>query len=108
MWRIYSPEPTMKVGVKVATTIRRLFQNLKRVGSTAPYLQFFVGKISYPLEQQITRLMHGLTFADIAIGGQGDKFANLLCVKGEAFQHENEVAHWAVLVPAFPERVRRL
>lgn len=91
MWRIYSPDSQAKVGVKVATTPRRLFQNLKLVGSAAPYLQFFIGKISYLMEQQITKLMQGLTFSDVALGGQGDKFAHLLCIKREAFQHENEV-----------------
>ena len=91
MWRIYSPDPKAKVGVKVATTIRRLFQNLKLVNSTAPYLQFFIGRITCLTEHQITSLMQALTFSDIAIGGQGDKFADLLCIKREAFQHENEV-----------------
>jgi hypothetical protein len=35
--------------------------------------------------------MRGLTFSDIAIGGQGDRFADLLCLNRTAFRHEREV-----------------
>jgi hypothetical protein len=91
MWRIYSPDPVKKVGVKVSTTIRRLFENLKHAGSSAPSLQFFVGRITYLSQPDIVKLMQNLTFADIAAGSQGDKFAALLCIKREAFRHECEV-----------------
>ncbi len=91
MWRIYSPDPKARIGVKVSTTIRRLFQNLQSVGSSAPDLQFFVGRVAYLTQQEITNLMQDLTFSDVTIGGRGDKFANLLCIKREAFSHENEV-----------------
>jgi len=91
MWRIYSPDPQKEVGVKVRTTIRKLFENLKAVGSPAASLQFFVGKVKYLTENQITNMMGNLTFADVAIGGQGDHFADLLCMKRTAFQHEAEV-----------------
>jgi hypothetical protein len=90
MWRIYSPDPN-KPGVKVKTTVRKLFDNLKTVSSTAPYLQFFVGRVDYKTEAEIGDLMGKLTFLDVSSGGQGDKFADLLCIKREAFQHEHEV-----------------
>lgn len=89
MWRIYSPDP--RVGVKVKSTIRKLFENLKRFGSPAPYLQFYVGRVLYMDQQQILDMMKGLTFSSLAIGGQGEGFAQLLCVKRTAFQHEQEV-----------------
>lgn len=91
MWRIYSPDPLNQVGVKVRTTIQKLFDNLKATGSLAPYLQFFVGKVEYMSERRIRNLMGGLTFADVAIGGQGDRFADLLCIKRTAFRHEHEI-----------------
>ncbi|MGO9744389.1 MAG: hypothetical protein ACLPN5_23280 [Roseiarcus sp.] len=91
MWRIYSPDPIKAVGVKVRTTIRKLFENLKMAGSPAAYLQFFVGRVEYLTEDQIKSMMGGLTFTDVAIGGQGDHFARLLCMKRTAFQHEAEV-----------------
>lgn len=91
MWRIYSPDPLTKPGVKVRTTIRKIFSNIKSSGSQAPYLQFFIGKVRYLSENDITKLMSHLTFMDIAIGGQGDHFAELLCLKRTAFQHESEI-----------------
>jgi hypothetical protein len=84
MWRIYSVDPNkagadpQKMGVKVKTTVGKLFENLKHTGSTAPYLQFFIGKVDYKTEAEITKMMQGLTFLDISFGGQGDKFADLL------------------------------
>jgi hypothetical protein len=91
MWRIYSPDPLKQVGVKVRTTIRKLFENLKATGSQAPSLQFFVGKVEYLSERRIRSMMRGLTFTDVAIGGQGDRFADLLCMKRTAFRHEREI-----------------
>jgi hypothetical protein len=91
MWRIYCPDPVANPGVKVRTTIRKLFDNLKGSGSPAPYLQFFIGKVEYRSERGIVNLMRGLTFTDIAVGGQGDRFADLLCLKRTAFRHEREV-----------------
>jgi hypothetical protein len=90
MWRIYS-DPKKKDGIKVKTTVRKLFANLEESGSVAPYLQFFIGKVAYKTEEEIYDLMRGLTFLDIAYGGQGCKFAELLCIKREAFSHEAEV-----------------
>lgn len=91
MWRIYSPDPLTRPGVKVRTTIRKIFDNIKLSGSPAPYLQFFIGKVKYCSENDIINLMSRLTFTDIAIGGQGDHFAELLCLKRTAFQHESEI-----------------
>lgn len=91
MWRIYSPNPKSQIGVKVSTTCRRLFENLKRAGSTTPYLQFFVGRVTYKSQAEIESAMRHLTFTDIAIGGQGEKFASLLCFKRDSFQHEKEL-----------------
>jgi hypothetical protein len=41
---------------------------LKGTGSDAPYLQFFVGRVDYKTESDITALMNKLTFLDIAVG----------------------------------------
>jgi len=93
MWRIYSPT-TQRIehtGVKVKSSIRRVFENLVRFESPAPYLQFFTGRVVYMEQHEIAKLMHDLTFQSIALGGQGEKFAQLLCVKRTAFRHENEM-----------------
>ena len=91
MWRIYSPDPNTMPGVKVRTTVQKVFNNLKASGSTIPYLQFFVGKVDYASETDIRQFMGKLTFSDIAMGGQGDRFADLLCIKRTAFEHEAEI-----------------
>lgn len=88
MWRIYSHEHT---GIKATTTIRKLFDNMVALGSWSRSNQCFVGKVRYWSESEIKDHMNGLVFADVAIGGQGDGFAELLCVKRKAFAHENEV-----------------
>jgi hypothetical protein len=91
MWRIYSPDAVAKPGVKVRSTLRKLFENLERVGPKDWPQQFFVGKIEYATQAELTARMSSLTFSDVAAGGQGDGFATLLCVKREAFAHEAEV-----------------
>src|SRR3954451_12475071 len=88
MWRIYSSD---KKGVKVKTTVRKLFNSLYDAGDGFATLKFFVGKVSYLTESEIKNFMSQITFWQIARGGQGDKFAKLLCIKREAFHHENEV-----------------
>jgi hypothetical protein len=98
MWRIYSHDPNRpddpdrgKAGVKVRSTIRKLFASLRSHPCPMPSLQFFVGKVEYMTEAQISAMMQGLTFLKVSTGGQGDGFAKLLCVKREAFVHEAEI-----------------
>jgi hypothetical protein len=88
MWRIYSPNQT---GIQAKTTIRKLFKNLRSVPSETPQLQFFVGRVEYMCQAEITALLNTLTFYDAASGGQGHSFAKLLCIKREAFRHEAEI-----------------
>lgn len=90
MWRIYSPSGASR-GVKVKTTIRRLFDNLTAVGPAEWPQQFFVGRIRYVNQAELDQMMARLTFADVAAGGQGTGFAELLCLKRDTFAHENEV-----------------
>ena len=59
--------------------------------SQAPQLQFFVGRVEYMCQAEITELMNILTFYDVAGDGQAHGFAKLLCIKREAFRHEAEV-----------------
>lgn len=90
MWRIYSPSGAGR-GVKVRTTIRRLFENLRAVGPAQWPQQFFVGRIRYVDQAELDQLMGRITFADVTAGGQGTGFAELLCLKRDTFAHENEV-----------------
>lgn len=90
MWRIYSPSGAGR-GVKVRSTIRKLFDNLRAVGPAEWPQQFFVGRIRYVRQDELDQLMARLTFADVAAGGQSTGFAELLCLKRDTFAHENEV-----------------
>jgi hypothetical protein len=45
----------------------------------------------YLTEAEIQDFMGKISFQDIQFGGQATGFAKLLCVKREAFRHENEV-----------------
>ena len=90
MWRIYSPSGAGH-GVKVRTTIRKLFDNLRAVGPAEWPQQFFVGRIRYVSQAELDKLMSGLTFAGVAAGGQSTGFADLLCIKRDTFAHEDEV-----------------
>ena len=88
MWRIYSHG---KDGIKVKTTVRKLFESFYDDGDPFATLKFFLGKVSYHTEAEIALFMNRITFQDIAFGGQATTFAELLCIKREAFSHENEV-----------------
>ena len=88
MWRIYSSE---KEGLKVKTTIRKLFESFYDERDVYAPLKFLLGKVLYYSEAEIVNFMKRVTFQDISFGGQATKFAELLCVKREAFAHENEI-----------------
>jgi hypothetical protein len=88
MWRIYSHT---KDGVKVGTTVRKLFARFYDPGDRFADLKFFCGKVGYYTENEIATFMGRITFEDVAFGGQATKFAELLCVKREAFAHEREI-----------------
>jgi Protein of unknown function (DUF2971) len=88
MWRIYS---SRKEGVKIRTTIRRLFEGFYDEADEYASLKFFCGSVLYFSEADIVCFMNRITFQDVSSGGQATKFAELLCVKREAFEHENEI-----------------
>jgi hypothetical protein len=87
IWRIYSPR---KNGIRVAVRLGDLLDQLVSV-ATHPSLQAFAGRVLYWTETEIKTYVQNLTFTDLALGGTNDRFAELLCIKREAFEHENEV-----------------
>lgn len=88
MWRIYSH---CKNGVKVRTTIRKLFDSFYDGSDKFADLKFLIGKVQYQTTENIADFMSNVSFYDIASGGQATGFAKLLCVKREAFEYEREV-----------------
>lgn len=88
LWRIYRPN---KDGVRVATTIRKLFSCILDKNDDFRSLKYFIGKVSYKPRSEIEGFMTKTSFWDVALGGQNDKFARLLCLKRLEFPHENEI-----------------
>ena len=88
MWRIYSHD---KSGVKVRTTVRKLFESFYDKSDSYRKLKYFVGKVSYQSRQEIEDFLSRVAFTDLALGGQADKFARTLCIKRPEFDHEQEV-----------------
>ena len=101
MWRIYSPN---KDGVRVSTTVGKLFDAIYAETDIAASLKYFIGKVEYKTKQEISDFMQDTSFRSVAIGGQNDGFARLLCVKREAFTHENEVR---ILISKTPEEMEK-
>ncbi|MBN8815964.1 MAG: DUF2971 domain-containing protein [Sphingomonas sp.] len=88
MWRIYSATHT---GIKATARLGDLLDGLAVSARLAPSLQAFAGRVEYHDQQAIAAHMSSLTFTDLALGGTNDRFAELLCVKREAFAHEDEI-----------------
>ncbi len=101
MWRIYSPD---KNGVRVSTTVRKLFNTIYNKYDKFASLKYFIGKVNYGTKEQLNEFMNQNSFLNIAMGGQNDGFAKLLCIKREAFEHENEVR---ILVNENDEKKRK-
>lgn len=89
MWRIYSPN---KNGVRVRSTLFKVFSPLK--SQTPPDIgkKVFIGKVEYVKESDLVKelqkaKMDSLTF----VFKYEPMIINSLMMKREAFQHENEV-----------------
>ncbi len=88
LWRIYSSK---KEGIRVTTTVRKLFSLIWNETDKFKSLNYFVGSVEYKNRKEIEETMGNTSFWDIALGGQNDGFAKLLCMKRNEFKHENEV-----------------
>jgi hypothetical protein len=88
MWRIYSKK---KSGVRVSTTIRKLFTSFYDKTDKFAALKFAVGKVSYKPRSDIENFLASTSFADLTSGGQIHGVAETLCIKRPEFAHEKEV-----------------
>jgi hypothetical protein len=88
MWRIYSHD---KEGIRVSTTIRRLFSEVCDTKDEFAKLKYFIGAVRYQERAEIEEFIKTTSFMDLALGGQADKFAQTLCIKRLEFSHEKEV-----------------
>lgn len=88
MWNRYSIE---KTGVRISTTVRKLFEHLWDDADSYVGLRYFCGKVNYVDQREIESFLRYASFSEVAAGAQNDNFAKLLCVKRLGFQHEHEV-----------------
>lgn len=88
MWRIYSHN---KDGIRVKTTVGKLFSSIYDTQDTLASLKYFIGKVDYKTQNEIISIIQNTPFSTVMRGGQNDGFAELLCIKREAFLHEQEV-----------------
>jgi len=88
MWRIYSPN---KDGVRVKTTVGKLFDAIYDERDKFSRLRYFIGQVEYKTKQELESFMSGITVSDMMFGGQNKWLAASLLIKRDAFLHENEV-----------------
>ena len=88
LWRIYSP---CKNGVRVSTTVRKLFDSIYNQKEDLPFLRYFIGNVSYIPQKEIEDFLNGCSFGDIVAGGSNNNIAELLCIKRPEFNYEEEV-----------------
>jgi hypothetical protein len=84
MWRIYSPN---KDGVKVRTTIRKLYESLASTDPRFNSVTCFIGKVQYHYQKDLPALLKAIDL--FASDGKG--IATSLLFKRKEFSHENEV-----------------
>ena len=88
LWRIYSPE---KNGIKIKTTVKKLFSNFYRDSEDFASLKYLIGAVQYYSRNQIEESFNDFSFMDLASGGQPHNFAKTLLTKRLEFNHENEI-----------------
>lgn len=85
MWRIYSSD---KNGVKVRTTIRKLFESLySAIYSGAKDVSCFIGKVEYLKKNDMENRLKKMNIID----STGAGIAETLLFKRKEFSHEKEV-----------------
>jgi hypothetical protein len=89
MWRIYSPE---KTGIKVKTTIRKLFTALLEHVDDQNNTSCFIGKVEYFSKKKLLELLNDPDKMRQNINDKtGKGQASTLLLKRIAFSHEKEV-----------------
>ena len=88
LWRIYSPD---KKGVRVKTTLRKLWDSFYNTNYKWAMISFFVGKINYETEQEIKIFFEAPENLDMIFDTSGTGSVQTLLIKRMEFQHENEI-----------------
>jgi hypothetical protein len=88
LWRIYSPN---KDGVRVKTTLRKLFDSFYDPTYKWAMIAFYIGKISYETSAEIKSFFENPENLEMIFDTSGQGSVQTLLVKRTEFKHENEV-----------------
>lgn len=88
LWRIYSPD---KDGVRVTTTLRKLFDGFYNPYHDFAMISFYIGKILYDSEQNIKEFLENPDNLEMIFDTSGAGAVNTLLIKRIEFLHENEI-----------------
>lgn len=84
MWRIYSPD---RRGVRVRTTIRKLYESLRTACGVNSHWQAHIGRVRYLNKKELL----DFCVRGVSLSADGSGVAETLLVKRLAFKHELEV-----------------
>jgi hypothetical protein len=88
LWRIYSPN---KDGVRVKTTLRKLFDNFYNPTYKWAKIAFYIGKINYKTSADIQTFFENPENLEMIFDTSGAGLVQTLLIKRTEFIHENEV-----------------
>ncbi len=88
LWRIYSPK---KDGVRVKTTLRKLFDSFYNPKYKWAMVAFYIGKINYESSADIQRYFEDPNNLEMIFDASGEGSVQTLLVKRTEFLHENEI-----------------
>jgi hypothetical protein len=89
IWRIYAP---CKNGLKVKSTIRKVFDVVQNPGDPFASLSYFIGKVEYLTESEILSFMSDpQTSSGYLLNPQALGQVRSLLIKRQEFGHEQEV-----------------
>lgn len=88
LWRIYSPN---KNGIRVKTTLRKLWDNFYDPQYKWAMISYFIGKIYYGTELEIKNHFEDPENLIEIFGTNARGIINTVLIKRKAFEHENEV-----------------
>lgn len=88
-WRIYSSD---KKGVRVKSTLRKLFDNFYNSTNSFADVSFYIGKVLYKTASCIKEELESENFlSKILSDYSGKSMVETLLIKRKEFEHENEV-----------------
>jgi hypothetical protein len=88
LWRIYSPS---KNGVRVKTTLKKLWDGFYNERHPSAMISFFIGKIIYESATEIQKYFEEPGNLQEIFSSDATGIVNTILIKRKEFEHENEV-----------------